>query len=94
MDEPTAVLSLNEINDLFTIIVRELKAQGVAIIYISHHLEETFALADRITVLRDGRLVATRPAAEMTHPDPPPTEPAADTCRARRLTDQRVPTPP
>ncbi len=65
MDEPTSALSLHEINDLFTI-VRELKEQGVAIIYISHHLEETFALADRITVLRDGHLIATRPAAAMT----------------------------
>jgi len=64
MDEPTSALSLNEINDLFAII-RELKANGVSVIYISHHLEEAFELADRITVLRDGRLVATRPAAEL-----------------------------
>ncbi len=64
MDEPTASLSRREINDLFAII-QELKAQGVAIVYISHHLEEAFEISDRITVLRDGRLVATRPANEL-----------------------------
>jgi len=62
MDEPTSSLSIREINDLFAI-VRELKEQGVSIIYISHHLEETFELSDRITVLRDGRLITTRPVA-------------------------------
>jgi ribose transport system ATP-binding protein len=65
MDEPTSSLSIREISELFNI-VRELKEQGVAIIYISHHLEETFALADRITVLRDGRYIATRPASDLT----------------------------
>jgi ribose transport system ATP-binding protein len=64
MDEPTSSLSINEINDLFSI-VRELKSQGVAIIYISHHLEEAFELSDRITVLRDGRHIATRTASEL-----------------------------
>ncbi len=59
MDEPTAALSVREIEDLFSII-RELKSQDVAIIYISHHLEETFEVSDRITVLRDGRHIATR----------------------------------
>jgi ribose transport system ATP-binding protein len=64
MDEPTSALSVNEIEDLFNII-RDLKAHGVAIIYISHHLEETFAISDRVTVLRDGRHVATRPTSEL-----------------------------
>ncbi len=64
MDEPTSSLSIREINDLFAI-VRELKAAGVAIVYISHHLEETFEITDRITVLRDGRHVATRPTGDL-----------------------------
>jgi len=62
MDEPTAALSDPEIERLFAII-RTLKAEGVAIIYISHRLHEIFAIGDRITVLRDGRNVAeVRPA--------------------------------
>jgi ribose transport system ATP-binding protein len=62
MDEPTAALSDPEIERLFDLI-RRLKQEGVAIIYISHRLHEIFAIADRITVLRDGRNVAsTRPA--------------------------------
>lgn len=64
MDEPTSALSLNEINDLFTII-QQLKSEGVSVIYISHHLEETFVVSDRITVLRDGRHVATRATREL-----------------------------
>jgi ribose transport system ATP-binding protein len=64
MDEPTSSLSIREINDLFAI-VGELKASGVSIVYISHHLEETFAITDRITVLRDGRYVATHPTGEL-----------------------------
>ncbi len=59
MDEPTSALSVREIEDLFGII-RELKAQGVAIIYISHHLDETFEISDRITVLRDGQHITTQ----------------------------------
>ena len=64
MDEPTASLSLNEINDLFDII-RELKTHGVSVIYISHHLEEAFEISDRITVLRDGRRVSTQPTSSL-----------------------------
>lgn len=60
MDEPTSALSVREIEDLFAII-HELKAQGVSIIYISHHLDETFQISDRITVLRDGRQITTQP---------------------------------
>ena len=65
MDEPTASLSLREVDDLFQI-VRELRSHGVSTIFISHHLDEAFAIADRITVLRDGHLVATRLASDLT----------------------------
>jgi ribose transport system ATP-binding protein len=58
-DEPTAVLTPVEAESLFAVI-RRLKAQGTAILYISHRLTEVKAIADRVTVLRDGRLVATR----------------------------------
>jgi ABC-type sugar transport system ATPase subunit len=58
LDEPTAVFSGSEINLLFEII-EKLKAQGIAIVYISHHLDEIFHIGDRVTVLRDGRLVRT-----------------------------------
>lgn len=62
MDEPTSSLTLNEVDDLFRI-VRQLRKAGVAIIFISHRLEELFAIADRVTVLRDGRYVGTRAMA-------------------------------
>jgi ABC-type sugar transport system ATPase subunit len=58
MDEPTAVLSQKESEELFRIIA-ELKAKGLAIVYISHRMEELERLADRVTVLRDGKLVFT-----------------------------------
>ena len=58
MDEPTSSLDAAEVHMLFGVI-RQLKANGVGIIYVSHRLEEVFALADRVTVLRDGRLVVT-----------------------------------
>lgn len=58
MDEPTAALSETEIANLFTII-RALKAKGVAIVYISHRMEEIFELCDRITVMRDGISIHT-----------------------------------
>ena len=57
LDEPTATLTPAESAHLFTV-MRTLKAQGVAIIFISHHLEEIFEVCDRITVLRDGQFVA------------------------------------
>ncbi len=56
MDEPTAVLSHKESAELFRIIA-ELKAKGIAIVYISHRMEEIERLADRVTILRDGKLV-------------------------------------
>ncbi len=68
MDEPTAALSERETDLLFAMIHR-LKQQGVAIIYISHRLAEVFALGDRITVLRDGRKVASVLPSETTPND-------------------------
>jgi ribose transport system ATP-binding protein len=65
MDEPTAALNAQETSDLFAII-RRLKAQGVAIVYISHKMDELFAISDRITVMRDGAVVGTRVAAQTT----------------------------
>jgi rhamnose transport system ATP-binding protein len=60
LDEPTASLSGREVDHLFSVIHR-LKDQGVGMIYISHRLEELKSVADRVTVLRDGNLIATRP---------------------------------
>ncbi len=65
MDEPTAPLSQAEVRVLFQTIAG-LKAAGVAVVFISHHLEEVFAVCDRVTVLRDGRTVGTRPALGWT----------------------------
>lgn len=59
MDEPTSSLTLKEIERLFTTIER-LKEQGTSIVFISHRLEEAFEIADRITVLRDGRYIGTK----------------------------------
>jgi ribose transport system ATP-binding protein len=67
MDEPTAALTQQETQRLFEI-VRGLQSRGTAVIYISHDLEEIFEIADRVTVLRDGRLVRTLPVAEVTRP--------------------------
>jgi ribose transport system ATP-binding protein len=58
MDEPSAVLDQEEVGNLFRV-MRELTAQGVAVIYISHRLEEIREVGDRVTVLKDGRTVAT-----------------------------------
>ncbi|MFE7182167.1 sugar ABC transporter ATP-binding protein [Streptomyces erythrochromogenes] len=62
MDEPTAVLTGDEVDKLFRI-VRSLRADGAGIVFITHHLEEIAALADRVTILRDGSSVARVPAA-------------------------------
>ena len=59
LDEPTAALPRPDVDRLFDF-VRSLKTHGVAFIYISHHLEEVFEICDRVTVLRNGRLVETR----------------------------------
>lgn len=68
LDEPTAALEDREIERLFAVIAR-MKAQGTAIIYISHRLDEIVALADRCTVLRDGKLVSTRVRGSFTTAD-------------------------
>jgi rhamnose transport system ATP-binding protein len=65
MDEPTASLSAHEVAQLFKI-VRDLRERGVAIVFVSHRMEEVFEIADRITVFRDGRLISTRPRADAT----------------------------
>src|SRR6266568_8172102 len=66
LDEPTASLEAKAIGRLFEH-VRRLKASGVAILYISHHLEEVYEICDRATVLRDGKQVASAPVAELDH---------------------------
>jgi len=65
MDEPTAALTPSEVERLFAI-VRRLRGQGVAVVFIGHRLDEIFVLADQITVLRDGVGLGTWPAAELT----------------------------
>jgi ribose transport system ATP-binding protein len=68
MDEPTSALSLTEIDRLFGVIER-LRRRDVAIIYVSHKLEEIYRIADRVTVFRDGKRVITKPVAETTSHD-------------------------
>ena len=65
MDEPTASLSDHEVRQLFGV-ARQLRDRGVAVLFITHRLEEVFEIADRITVLRDGEHISTRPVAEVT----------------------------
>ncbi|NLJ25337.1 MAG: sugar ABC transporter ATP-binding protein [Firmicutes bacterium] len=64
MDEPTASLSAQEVQTLFDV-MRDLKTQNVGLIFISHHLEEIFEIADRVTVLRDGQYVDSKPIDEL-----------------------------
>ncbi len=68
MDEPTASLSAHEAHQLFRVI-STLRAQGVAILFISHRMEEVFEIADRITILRDGQWISTTPASDLTPAD-------------------------
>ncbi len=67
-DEPTAALTESEAQVLFGII-RDLRAQGISIIYISHRMAEIFSLCDRVTVFRDGRYVSTEKVADVTPED-------------------------
>jgi ribose transport system ATP-binding protein len=64
LDEPTAALAEAEVEVLFTLL-RRLRERGMGMLYISHRLREIFAMCDRITVLKDGELVATKPTAEV-----------------------------
>jgi rhamnose transport system ATP-binding protein len=68
MDEPTAALSVTEVGRLFDV-VRTLRAAGAAVLFISHRLEEVFAICQRVTVMRDGRHVLTRELAGLTTDD-------------------------
>ncbi len=68
LDEPTASLSAHEVARLFTI-VRRLRGRGVAILFVSHRLDEVFDLCDQATVFRDGRHVVTTPTADLTTAD-------------------------
>lgn len=68
MDEPTSSLTGPEVEKLFSIIA-DLKKQGVAIVYISHKMEEILRISDDVTIMRDGRLVGTWPASELTIDD-------------------------
>ena len=68
MDEPTAALSGNEVARLFTV-ARTLREQGCALLFISHRLEEIFELCQRVTTLRDGRLIATEELDGLTPDD-------------------------
>ena len=86
LDEPTAALSDAEVEQLFANI-RRLKGEGIGVIYISHRMDEIRRIADRVTVMRDGRSVATHAAAgttpadlvrEMVGHDLPPRKPAAE----------------
>lgn len=68
MDEPTAALTESETEGLFKVI-NSLRKKGVSIVYISHRMEEIFALCDRITILRDGQYIDTKPIKDLTMDD-------------------------
>ncbi len=65
MDEPTASLSAHEVLQLFNL-VKTLREQGVAILFISHRMDEVFQISERITIFRDGKLISSAPAAQVT----------------------------
>jgi ribose transport system ATP-binding protein len=104
LDEPSAVLGDAELEGLFDVIHR-LAAKGTAFIYISHRLNEVFKITDRVTVMKDGRVVMTRPTGELTPAalvramvgrevladvERPPTAPGADALNVRGLTRRGV----
>jgi ABC-type sugar transport system ATPase subunit len=68
LDEPTSSLTIREVRELFAI-VRRLAARSATVVYISHKLDEVLAITDRVTVLRDGRKVASHPTSEWTEPE-------------------------
>ena len=83
LDEPTASLESHAVERLFER-VRRMKASGVAILYISHHLEEIYEICDTTTVLRDGRHIVTAPVAELDHERLVAAMVGADLARASR----------
>lgn len=97
MDEPTAVLSGGELEQLLAVVMT-LREEGIGVLYVSHHLQEVFRVADRVAVLKDGRLVGTWATAELDHDSlirqmigrpmttvfPPSTEPGADVVLSAR----------
>ncbi len=87
MDEPTAVLSMHEAEVLFRLI-RRLRADGVTVLYISHNLREVISICDNVTVMRDGRVIATLPAAGATEHE------LARHMVGRELTEQYPPRQP
>src|SRR5947208_10754648 len=104
MDEPTAALTSTEVDRLFGI-VETLRARGNAILFVSHRLEEVFSLCQRVTVMRDGRHVLTKPLGELTVPSviramvgrdmdalfpKVPTEPGGVVLNVERLTREGV----
>ncbi|MCA1644501.1 MAG: sugar ABC transporter ATP-binding protein, partial [Chloroflexi bacterium] len=84
MDEPSAVLPSHDMDRLYGVI-RALRAEGASIIYISHRLEEIFLIADRVTVLKDGRSVMTRRVVETTRAE------LVNSMVGRQLTEQYPP---
>ncbi|MDF2618643.1 MAG: transporter related protein [Xanthobacteraceae bacterium] len=68
LDEPTASLDAHEVEVLFTV-MRQLKARGIGIVFVTHFLDQVYAICDRITVLRNGRLAGTAPIAELPRID-------------------------
>ena len=84
LDEPTAVLTPQETDQLFRVL-RELKARGTTVLLISHKLREILALTDQVTVMRDGRVVATRATGETTEAE------LAELMVGRPLSGQRAP---
>ena len=88
LDEPTASLSAHEVERLFTI-VRRLRDRGVAILFVSHRLDEVFELCDRATVFRDGRHVITTPTARAHDRRPRPPHGRAERCRSSRRSRRR-----
>jgi ABC-type sugar transport system ATPase subunit len=66
LDEPTASLQAQEVDRLFAV-VEEIRRSGISVLYVSHRLAEIFRIADRLTVLREGRLIGTRRVSEVDH---------------------------
>ncbi|MDT0682995.1 sugar ABC transporter ATP-binding protein [Roseicyclus sp. F158] len=87
LDEPTATLTPSETEHLFKV-MRDLRSQGVAIVFISHHLEEIYEIGDRITVLRDGEYVGTRDVGSIS------TDELVEMMVGRRIENNFPPKPP